>query len=85
MKEGKPRGESGIDFLERQRIKINERRRRTLGASPDGYLLYPERDIEITAHRALELAKEVLQAHAQLGGREDSKRRNQLRYEQRST
>ncbi len=63
MTEGKPKIEEGIDFLERQRIRSNNRKRTKLGQSFDGYAIYPEEQIEITAHRALELAKEIIQAH----------------------
>lgn len=61
MMEEKPKNRNNVvDFVERQRRRGNELKREKLEESPDGYALYPEEQIEITAQHALELAKSIV-------------------------
>ncbi len=63
MKEGKPKDENVVDFTERQRRRMNEGRRKEIEIVPDGNLLYPEEQAEITTRHALELAEKIIQDH----------------------
>lgn len=79
MSEGKPKVENVVDFIERRRLKDNSGKREKLGQTPDGYALFPEEKIDITAHNALELANDILKA-LDLNTEEERFRKGQLNF-----